>query len=123
MAPIDGSEQIWGYTMSQLQSDIVVDDGEITGNLAYINSGTLKDVWGAGNFIALDFSNIDADATSVKVGMEPSVSSGLVELDEDHNCIAKVTDKDTQKFVVVQSNAQFMLKQEFDLSGLVCATS
>lgn len=108
--------------MSQLQSDIVVDDGEITGNLAYINSGTLKDVWGAGNFIALDFSNIDPDATSVKVGMEPSVSSGLVELDEDHNCIAKVTDKDNQKFVVVQSNGTFSYKQSFDLSGLTLAT-
>ena len=109
--------------MSDLQTDIVVDDGEITGNLAYINSGTLKDVWGAGNFIALQFSNVDPVATSVKVGMVPSVSSGLVELDEDKKAICKVTNKDTQKFVIVQSNDTFTLTQEYDLSGLVCATS
>lgn len=106
-----------------MQTDITVANGKITGNLAYINSGTLKDVWGAGNFIALDFTNIDADAVSVKVGMEPSVSSGLVELDEDHNAICKVTNKDEQKFVVVQTAANgLFLKQEYDLSGLVCAT-
>lgn len=110
--------------MSDLQSDIAVADGKITGNLAYIDSGTLAQVWGAGNFIALDFTNIDADATSVKVGLEPSVSSGLVELDEDHNAICKITNKDTQKFVVVQSNNSGMyLKQTFDLSELVCADS
>jgi hypothetical protein len=55
--------------------------------------------------------------------MEPSVSSGLVELDEDHNAICKVTDKDAQKFVVVQTAANgLFLKQEYDLSELVCAT-
>ena len=97
-------------------------DGEITGNLAYIDTGSLPPVWGDGNFLALDFTNIDSDATSVKVGMEPSVSSGLVELDEDHNAIMKVTDKNKQKVVVIQSNDTFSFKQSFGLSGLTLAT-
>jgi len=101
-----------------------VANGAITGNLAYISTGTLADVWGAGNFIALEFSNIDTDAVSVKVGLEPSVSSGLVELDEDHKAIIKITDKDEQKLVAVQTAASGLyLKQEYDLSGLVCATA
>lgn len=55
--------------------------------------------------------------------MKPSVSSGLVELDEDHNAICKVTDKNAQKFVVVQTAANgLFLEQEYDLSELVCAT-
>ncbi len=115
---MDGTDQVFGYDVSDLQTDVAVADGAITGTLSYIDSGSLPAVWGNGNFIALDFTDIDSDATSVKVGLEPSVSSGLVELDEDHAAVMKITDKATQKLVVVQSNANFFLKQRFDLSGL-----
>ena len=57
------------------------------------------DTYGAGNFIALKFTDIDETATSVKVGLDPSVSTGLVEIidDPDKNGAFKITDKDTQK--------------------------
>jgi len=103
-----------------MQSDLVVEDGAITGTLKFIDSGPIASVWEPGNFMALQFADIDEDATSVLVGLEPSVSSGLVELidDPDKNGVFKVTDKDAQKFVVIQSCNGVQRKQEFDLSGL-----
>lgn len=79
------------------------------------------DDWGAGNFFAFKISGIDEKATSVKVGLEPSEGTGLVEIidDSDKNGIAKITDKNTQRFKVIQSDADGHRNiQTFDLSGL-----
>lgn len=108
-----------------MQTDVAVANGKITGTLAYIDSGSLVDTYGAGNFIALKFTDIDETATSVKVGLDPSVSTGLVEIidDLDKNGAFKITDKDTQKFKVVSTNGTHTLTQTFDLSELTLATS
>ena len=54
---------------------------KITGTLKYLDSGAIPAVWGEGYFIALQLSADDwDDYTSVMVGMEPSVSSGMVEI-------------------------------------------
>lgn len=92
----------------------------ITGTLKYIDSGVLADDWGAGNFLALKWSDIDERATSLKVGLEPSQGTGLVEAidDPDRNGVFKITDKDTQIFKVIQSDGKDVCVQEFDLSGL-----
>lgn len=76
--------------------------------------------WGAGNFLALKFSDIPATATSVKVGLEPSQGSGLVELinDPDKNGVFKITNKFVQKFKVVTTDGTETTEQLFDLSGL-----
>jgi len=108
-----------------MQSGITVADGAITGSLSYLSSGQLVTDWGPGNFLGLKFTNLDSDATSVKVGLDPSAGSGLVEIidDPDKMGVFKITDKDTQKMVVVQSDGVFKLRQEFDLSGLTVASS
>lgn len=108
-----------------MQTGVTVANGAITGTLHYLSSGQLVTDWGAGNFLALKFTDIDSDATSVKVGLEPSVSSGLVEIinDPDKNGVFKITDKDAQKFVVVQSDGVFTRKQTWDLSGLTVEDS
>lgn len=107
-----------------MQTGLNVANSAITGTLKYINSGTLATDWGAGNFMALKFTNIDEDATSVKVGMEPSMGSGLVEIltDPDKNGVFKVTNK-SQKFVVVSTVNGFTNKQIYDLSGLTLLNS
>jgi len=104
-----------------MQTGVAVANGAITGSLSYLSSGQLVTDWGAGNFLALKFDDIDPDATSVKVGLEPSAGSGLVELDEDKLGVFKITDKDTQKFVVVSSDGLYKLKQTYGLSGLTVA--
>ena len=103
-----------------MQTGVTVAEGAITGTLHYLSSGQLVSDWGAGNFLALKFTDIDATATSVKVGLDPSRGSGLVEIidDPDKNGVFKISDKDEQKFVVVTSDGIWSLRQEFDLSGL-----
>lgn len=123
---------MFGTQVSDLQTDVSVANGAITGTLKYYSdaSKALVQDWGAGNFLAVKFSNIDADATSVLVGIEPSESSDLVELidDPDKNGVFKITDKSTQKFKVVQStkgsdDSTYTNVQTFDLSGLTCEVS
>lgn len=108
-----------------MQEDIEFADGAVTGTLHYISEGQLVTDWGAGNFLAFKISDIDEDATSCKVGLEPSEGSGLVEIidDPDKNGVMKITDKDTQKFVIVSSDGVYKLKQSFDLSGLTVEDS
>ena len=108
-----------------MQSDVAVADGAITGTLAYLTSGQLVTDWGEGNFLGLKFTNLDADATSVKVGLDPSAGSGLAEIidDPDKMGVFKISNKDTQKFVVIQTVGDYHLTQTFDLSGLTVQTS
>ena len=106
-----------------MQSDVVVSDTAITGTLEYIEnfaeSGPLA---GDGYYLALKFSNIDDRATSVMVGLDPSQGSGMAELitDPDKNGVWKITDKDTQVFVVESKNTSLGLttRQVFSLAGL-----
>lgn len=121
-----GSTTIFGHDVSDLQTNLAVADGAITGTLKYVDSGALASDWGAGNFMALKFTNVDERAASVKVGLQPSEGSGLVELlgDPDMNGVFKVTDKSTQKFVVVSKDTGGqVVRQEFDLSGLTLEDS
>lgn len=88
--------------------------------MKYLSEGDLVTTWGAGNFLALKFGNVPEGATSVKVGLDPSQSSGLVELlgDPDMDGVFKITDKDTQVFKVVTTVDGEETTQTFDLSGL-----
>ena len=71
-------------------------------------------------FTASDWSKY----TSVKVGMDPSISSGLVEVlnDPDKNGVFKVTNKDTQVFKVVATDGTNTIETVYDLSELTCET-
>lgn len=105
-----------------MQEDVAVEDGAITGTLKFIEGGIAETgpLSGDGYFLALKFSDLDERATSVKVGLQPSVSSGLVEIidDPDKNGVFKISDKDGQKFAVLSSNNYSRTKVLFDLSGL-----
>ena len=115
------SDDLWGTAVSDVQTDVTIENDAISGTLKYIDSGALANSWGAGNFLALDLSSNDfSDLTSVKVGMEPSVGSGLVELidDPDKNGVFKVSDKYNQKFVIVSTDGKNTVVQKYALSGL-----
>lgn len=111
---------MFGTSVSDMQSNVAVANGKITGTLKYLSSGALAQQWGAGHFLALKFSGLDANATSVKVGLDPSQSSGLVEIttDPDKNGAFKITDKANQVFKVVTTDGTNTRVQIFDLSGL-----
>lgn len=108
-----------------MQEDLAVDsdDREITGTLKYLASGQLTVDWGEGNFMALKFTNNDTKVTSIKVGLNPSQGSGLVELDADMDGVFKVSDKDEQVFVIQYTDGRYVQTDTYDLSGLTLAGS
>lgn len=118
----DADEDFWGTKTSDMQTGLTVANGAITGTLTKLTSGSLVDTWGEGYFIALKFTKNNAKLTSIKVGMNPSVSSGLVELDEDMLGVFKVTDKDSQRFETLATDGALEFASFYDLSGLTLST-
>lgn len=116
------SAKLFNVNVSSMQSaDTAVANGAITGTLANITTGVLARDWGAGHFVALKLTAADWNVyDSVLVGLDPSVSSGLVEIknDPDHNGVFKITDKDSQVFVVIAKIGDLQKVYKFDLSGL-----
>ena len=128
VSAVDGGERIFGVDVSDMQTSLAIANGAITGTLKYLdseNGGDIVPVWGEGNFMALAFTNFDTKATKVLVGLEPSVSSGLVDVlgDPDHNGIFKVTNKNTQRFVVQTKTGTETSTQYYSLSGLTLNNS
>lgn len=112
---------MFGYEVSDLQDDMDVEGGYVIGSLKYIDEGALATDWGAGNFMCLNFADNDfTGLTSVKVGMDPSQGSGLVEIinDPDKNGVFKVTNPNTQKFKIVQTDGTITRTQYLDLTNL-----
>lgn len=121
MTPTPSSVDLWGNDSGDLQENIVISDGNITGTLKKLTSGALVDKWGEGYFIALTMTNIDSDTLYTMAGLNPSVSSGMLKLDADNTGVWKITNKTTQKFEVIQYTQYSSCKQVFNLSGLTLA--
>lgn len=121
----DGDVELFGTLVSDMQSDVEVAGGKITGILNFIAGGIAESgpLAGDGNFLALKFSDIDENATSVKVGLDPSAGTGLVEIidDPDKNGVFKVSSNE-QKFKVVTTDGTKTTTQVFDLSDLLLET-
>ena len=118
------TKEYWGTKVSAMQTSIAVANGAITGTLKKLTSGQLVTDWGEGYFLALKFTKDNAKADSIKVGLRPSVSSGLVELDADMDGVFKITDKDNQKFLVrCTDEGGNAFTSVYDLSGLTLSDS
>ena len=118
VSAMDSATELWGYTISQLQTGITVSNGAITGTLNKIESGSLADVWGAGYFIALAFATENAETDKIFVAILPTEGAGWQKLDEDLAAVIKVTDKSTQKIYVRSTDGVNTITQVFNLSGL-----
>lgn len=123
MMPEGSGATLFGTRVSDIQDNVHVGDNAITGTLIYLDdeNADLVKTWGEGYFVALKFTNIDSRATSVRVGLNPSQSSGLVEIidDPDKNGVFKITDKDSQKFRIISSDGTNSVTTDYDLTGLV----
>jgi len=121
----DGDTVLFGTPVSDMQEDVVVTKNAITGTLKFIEGGLAQSgpLAGDGNFLALKFSNIDPKATSVKVGLDPSAGTGLVEIinDPDKNGVFKIRDNE-QKFVVEITTPEQVERTEYSLADLVLET-
>lgn len=111
-------------TPADFQSDIVVNGGEVTGTLKFMEGGLSPSgpLAGDGYFLALKYSNFSSGLTyaNVKVGLVPSARGmDLQTLDSDSDSVFKVSDKANQRVKVVQTdNAGHKNIQYFGLSGL-----
>ena len=124
VSPVDGEETVFATLVSDMQEDISISGNRISGTLKYLADGPIAERWGAGNFIVLKLTDIDPTLTSIKVGMNPSQSSGLVEIidDPDKSGVFKVTNKKNQKFVVVSTDGTNERTLSFNLDGLRITT-
>ena len=118
LATPTANTDFWGTKTSDMQTSVAVANGAITGTLKKLTSGQLVTDWGEGYFLSLKFTKNNAKITDIKVGLDPSVSSGLVSLDPDMLGVFKITDKNAQKFVVISTDGEVSFKQTYDLSGL-----
>lgn len=121
VAPEDGSTDLWGTLVSEIQTGVSVSGKKITGTLHYLSSGQLVTDWGEGYFLALKFSNFTSGLTysDVKVGLAPTMGAGMQTLDSDQNAVFKITDKNGQKFAILQEKTgKGRLMEFYDLSGL-----
>lgn len=118
--------KMFEVNVSSLQSGVTVSGNKITGTLKYMKADNgITSVWGKGNFLCLDFSASDWTAyKSVMVGLDNSQDSGLADIlsGPDKNGLFKITDKNTQRLMIVTASADGKQKntQYFDLTGLTC---
>lgn len=117
----DDNADLFGKSVSDIQSDISIEDDEITGTLKYVAdySSAFGGDLSSGNYIALHCEVPDAsDATITVTVTNPSV------LDEDGNIVARIADKSSQTITVVASKEGWpSVTKEYGLTGLTCNVS
>ena len=122
LKPESVESKMFNVPISTFEKWVLVSGNQIQGTLKYMDEdNSITRAWGEGYFIALKFLAKDWDEyTSVKVGLDPSAGSGLVEIidDPDKNGVFKITNKDGQKFVIEATNGSETKRQEFDLSAI-----
>ena len=113
--------------VSDIQSNLSVSEGKITGTLKYYDDATkaLVNDWGPGYFMAVGFSGFSTGLTygNVRVGLYNSAGSGLVTLDPDCDAVVHITDPVNQKLMAVQTDPETgeSFTQYWDLDSITYA--
>lgn len=109
-----------GKVVSDLQSDVTISNGVISGTLKYVTgytgfSGNVEEQ--SGNYLALHFdTNIDVD--SITVELLNGTVGHPVTLDSDGLIVLRIADKDTQSVRVVATKGADIAVETYSLSGL-----
>lgn len=121
--PEDGEAVLFGKTVNELQSDVVVSDDEVTGTLKYVDgyvdfSSNVSEQ--SGNYLALKIEAEPAEAETVVelVGG----TKGPVTLDDDMNIVLLIKNKDTQSIKVTTTHNGESITKIYGLSGLTLET-
>ena len=119
----DGEAVLFGKTVNELQSDVVVSDDEVTGTLKYVDgyvdfSSNVSEQ--SGNYLALKIEAEPAEAETVVelVGG----TKGPVTLDDDMNIVLLIKNKDTQSIKVTTTHNRESVTKTYGLSGLTLET-
>lgn len=119
VTPKTPTDTIYGYTVSDLQTDVKLVGDKFVGVLKYVDSGALAEHWGAGHFLAVDYADEDSTGATYKTGFYPSEGSGFVDLTVPDDGAGKITDPKNQRLYVFKTVNGVEHTQIFDLSGLV----
>lgn len=121
--PEDGEAVLFGKTVNELQSDVVVSDDEVTSTLKYVDgyvdfSSNVSEQ--SGNYLALKIEAEPAEAETVVelVGG----TKGPVTLDDDMNIVLLIKNKDTQSIKVTTTHNEESVTKTYGLSGLTLET-
>ena len=121
--PEDGEAVLFGKTVNELQSDVVVSDDEVTGTLKYVDgyvdfSSNVSEQ--SGTYLALKIEAEPAEAETVVelVGG----TKGPVTLDDDMNIVLLIKNKDTQSIKVTTTHNEESVTKTYGLSGLTLET-
>lgn len=113
---------LFGKTVSDLQSNVVINDDTITGTLNYIDEYTgfsSDEALTSGNYIALhaNVPGVDNAVITVKV-------TNPVKLDEDGVVVLRIADKSSQTITVVASKEGYSpISKVYSLDRLICNTA
>ena len=120
---LNGKAVLFGKTVNELQSDVVVSDDEVTGTLKYVDgyvdfSSNVSEQ--SGNYLALKIEAEPAEAETVVelVGG----TKGPVTLDDDMNIVLLIKNKDTQSIKVTTTHNKESITKTYGLSGLTLET-
>ena len=120
-ADIPASQDLFGKTVNDLQSDVEVSSDAITGTLKFVSDyvGFSSDVsLQSGNYLALhcDVSALSDETVTVEV---VNGHYGPVVLDDDKLVVLRIENKDTQKVKVTASrNGDATVTKTYSLTGL-----
>lgn len=122
---ISASEDLLGKYITDLQSNIVVSDGNVRGTLKYVTeytgfSGDPAEQ--SGNYLALHFATVP-DADSITVELINGSVGHPVTFDSDGICVFRISDKDTQYIEFVATKDDRTITKTLYLQGLVLEDS
>lgn len=110
---------LFGKSVEDLQSDVLVSSSSIRGTLKYISdyAGFSSDPsLQSGNYIAIHAEVPGVDGVTITVKVTDPVT-----LDEDGTVVLRIADKDSQTITVVASKSGYeSVTKEFRLNRLNC---
>ena len=112
------SGTVFGKNTSDLQEDITITGNRITGKLIKNDGWESGPLEGEGYFLTVTVGDVPENAASVKMGLNPSEGTGLLELEADLTGIFKVTSTTQQVLQVVYVVDGESHVTTYDLSGL-----
>lgn len=116
---VTGDVDLLGLTPDDLQDDVEISDGAISGTLKYVSdyTGFSSDVSEQnGNYLAIKVTAVE-DAT-ITVELINGTLGHPVTLDSDGMIVLKIADADTQSIEVIATKGNISEKQSFTISGL-----
>lgn len=116
---VTGDVDLLGLTPDDLQENIEISDGAISGTLKYVTdytgfSGDVSEQ--SGNYLAIKVTAVE-DAT-ITVELINGTVGHPVALDSDGMIVLKIADVDTQSIEVIATKGNISEKQSFTISGL-----